>query len=235
MAIERQPGLQAQAVTGAQADGSDPLVGEECIPDAQSRLAWHGDLVAVLAGVARARDDSVDPKGLESGRLHEGKLCRVRRMGRQHLGGLRSLQGQQRPVFQAVDSHLASQLGVDDLEVVFLAGAVDHHEQAVVIGPAGHQIVDDAALLVQKDRVTLLAGLQPDEVAGCHLFEGRQGRNAPQASLAHMGNVEQASAFPGPEMLFQHPIPVLHGHGIAGEGHHPGASLKMGGVQGRML
>jgi len=156
-------------------------------------------------------------------------------MNGQHLRGLRPLQGHQRPVLQAIDSHLAGQLVVDDLEVVLLAGAIDHHEQAVIVGAAGHQVVDDAALLVQKDRIALLAGLQADKVAGRHLFEGRQGRNPPQAGLAHMGDVEQAGVLTGPEVLFEHAVLVLHGHGIAREGHHAGAGLDMGGVEGRLF
>jgi hypothetical protein len=66
-------------------------------------------------------------------------------------GGLRALDGDEGAVLQALDADLAGELGVDDGEVVVLAGAVDDDEQAVLgraVGgdrAAGHQVVDDPA------------------------------------------------------------------------------------------
>src|SRR3990167_5541856 len=52
--IKRQAGLQAQAVAGAEADGPHPLVGAQQVPDPLGLSGRDRDLIAVLAGIARA-------------------------------------------------------------------------------------------------------------------------------------------------------------------------------------
>ena len=52
-----EAGLEPQRIAGAQADRLDPLVGEQRRPRRAPRHRRARDLVAVLAGVAGARDD----------------------------------------------------------------------------------------------------------------------------------------------------------------------------------
>ena len=156
-------------------------------------------------------------------------------MGLKGGGGLGALDRQQRTILQALDLNLARELFAHDGEVVVLASAIDHHEQAVIIRSSGHQVVDDAALAVEQHGILLPAGLQADEVAGHDLLEGRQRRDAAQPGLAHVADVEQAGVLAGPEVLLHHAIGVLNRQLIAGERHHPPAQRHVGGVQRRGL
>ena len=190
-------------------------------------MAGDRDLVAVLARVAGAGDQHVDAKARGRPAVHEHLAGALGDVGGQHLHGLRSLQRQQRAVLQALDADLRGQLVVDDAEVVVLAGPVDDDEQAVAVRTRGHQVVDDAALLVEQHTVALLAGRQADEVAGGDLLEGRQRGDAAQPGLAHVRHVEQARVLAGPQVLLQHPVPVLHGHRVARERDHARADGDM--------
>ncbi|CKS66750.1 Uncharacterised protein [Mycobacterium tuberculosis] len=97
-----------------------------------------------------------------------------------------------------------------------------------------HQVVKDAAFVVQQQAVALLAGGQVDHVDGHQGFEGGRGVGADEAKLAHLGDVEQAGRI-ARVLVFGHEAGgVLHRHGIAGEGHHAGAELHVKVVQRRL-
>ena len=96
MSVEGQARLQAQGIPGAQADRADAVIGQQCSPNPGCLGGWQGDLKAVLAGVARARDDQVDPaKPGQGGAVHEGHVGGSRHMRRQDRSRLRPLQGQE--------------------------------------------------------------------------------------------------------------------------------------------
>ncbi len=122
-------------------------------------------------------------------------------------------------------------------DVTRLAGAVhDHEQRGFAIDRAlveEHQVVDDAAFVVQQQAVALLAHGQVDHVHGDQRLERGGGIRAYQLELAHVRDVEQAGGGACVVVLRHQAAGVLHGHGIAGERHHAGAQLDVQGVQGR--
>ena len=57
VAVEAEARFEAQAVARAEADGRDVRVGEQHAREGGRDVARDGDFVAVLAGVAGARDE----------------------------------------------------------------------------------------------------------------------------------------------------------------------------------
>ena len=73
MAVERQTGLEPEAVTGTEADGFHTLVGKNGVPEIGGELGLHEDFTAILAGIARARDDQACARPLEIVAGHEAE------------------------------------------------------------------------------------------------------------------------------------------------------------------
>jgi|GEM_PF-6905431 len=123
--------------------------------------------------------------------------------------------------------------------VPFLASGVDDEEQAVVAveGPGHHQVVDDAALVVEKLAVALLAGDEAEDVRRyqCLKRAGDAGMvRADEGELAHVRHIEQPGRFAGMLMLGNDALGILHRHVVAGKGHHAGAERHVSAVQRRM-
>ena len=158
MAVEGQARLQAQGIPGAQADRADAVIGQQGSPHPGCLGGRQGDLEAVLARIARARDDQVDPaEAGQGGTVHEGHAgdaLDLRRQDRRRLG---SLQGQEGAVLDPDKAGVAGQLRVQETEVLVLAGPVDHDEQALVVRAGSHQVVEDPARVVEQDGVLLAA------------------------------------------------------------------------------
>ncbi len=173
-------------------------------------------------------------------RRHEGHLGDALAMAGQHLGGLRPLQGDERAVVGAHEADALRQTGGDMGEVLILAGRIDDQHQDAVLRLLGrarhHQIVENAALLVEELRVALAPGSEVQDIGRHEGFERLGGRRmvaAHEEGLAHMRNVEEAGARPRVEMLGENAGRILHRHLISGEGHHAGAERHMGAVEGR--
>ena len=162
-------------------------------------------------------------------------------MARQHLGGGRPLQRQQRAVVGRHQPHAGRQPRVDLVEIGGLGGGIDHqHQHAVLprlVGAGHHQVVEDAARVVEELGVALLARLQPDDV-GRHqrLQRPRRGLvvGAEQERLAHVRDVEQAGLGAGVGVLGQDAGEVLHRHLVAGKGDESGAACGVARVQRRL-
>jgi hypothetical protein len=102
-------------------------------------------------------------------------------------------------------------------DVGHLAGAVDDQEQ--MVAPVDeHQVVEDAALVVQQQAVALLVHAQADHVHRHQRFERGGGVGADQLQLAHVRDVEQAGALARLLVLGDQAALVLHRHRIAGKG-----------------
>ena len=152
------------------------------------------------------------------------------------VDGLRPLQRQQGMVGHRHAPRSAAPMRCLDVrDVGHLAGAVDDHEQRVVALVEEHQVVEDAALVVQQQAVALLARRQADHVDRHQRLEGGGGVGADQAQLAHVGDVEQAGGLARVLVLGHQAGGVLHRHRIAGEGHHAGAEFHVQGVQRGLL
>ena len=116
------------------------------------------------------------------------------------------------------------------LQVAGLAGAVDDQE-VVRAAVDEHQVVDDAALVIQQQAVALAIHAQADHVHRHQAFECQAGIGAGNADLAHVGYVEQAGGF-ARLLVFGQQAFVLHGHGVAGKRHHAGTQFQVQGIQG---
>ncbi len=92
MAIEAEPGFQPQRVAGAEADQRHFRRLKQAAGEGFGHLGGQRNLIAVLAGVAGARNLQL------LGRLdaHERQFVEARREARQHAGRQRALQRQQR-------------------------------------------------------------------------------------------------------------------------------------------
>ncbi|MNH24870.1 hypothetical protein D3C79_848260 [compost metagenome] len=120
-------------------------------------------------------------------------------------------------------------------QVLILAGGVDHQQQLVVAQIGNHQVVEDAALVIGEQRITLHPHRQVDDIDRHQRFQGLGRIGATQADLAHVRNVEQAGLFTGVQMLLEHAQRVLDRHGVAGERHHARAQFQVQTLQRRLL
>ncbi len=200
VAIEAQPGLEPQAVAGAKPDRQHLAIGQQQFGERLGVRGRDGDLESVLAGIAGAGDETVEPCDLARPRIHEPHGGGVGTEFCQHLFGLRSLQCQQRAVGQGLDpagvGQMLAQMGL----VGVLAGGIDHQEQ-MIAEIRDHQVVENAATRVGELRVTLPSGRDRDHVLRHQPLQRLGGilggvRDASggraQRDLAHMRDVEQA-------------------------------------------
>ena len=229
VAVQTEPGFQAQGIAGAEARRPDLRLIEEQAGQALRLLGGDRDLESVLAGVP-GTDDETRHVGQGQGRArHEQHVSARRRQARQHVHRRRPLQGEQCPVRQHLYFAPSADMGLEMGQVLFLARGVEDHEQ-VVAAVGHHQIVDDAAPVVGKNGVAGLADGQFLEVAG---HEGLQGRGhvfTTQDDLAHVGDVEQRRVFTRMQVFGDNAL-VLHRHFVAGNRHHPGAPFAVQGVK----
>ncbi len=126
----------------------------------------------------------------------------------------------------ALEARLDRDRGVemrrDMREVIFLARGVDDEHQPI-IGSRDDQIVEDAARLVEQQRVAHPAWREALQIAWNQRLKGARRRSAEEPDLAHMRDIEEAGVGAGMEMLGDDARGVLHRHLIAGKGDHAGA------------
>ena len=104
-------------------------------------------------------------------------------------------------------------------------------------GRVDHEIVDDAAVLVEQLRVALPSGREVEKVGGTDLLE--RGRNRCVVGgfdqrLPHMRNIEQPGALTRAQMLGEDASWKLDRHIVAGERRHARAKLDMQGMERRL-
>ncbi len=244
VAVEAKPRLQAQRVARAEADGLHARRGQQQLGEVRRLRRRHRNLEPVLPGVAGSRDVAVEVADTGAGRLHEAEPRGRRALRRHDPGSGRPLHGKQRPLGRRLQSHAGGQAARDVGIVHLLARGVDDQEQpAVLIGrrrPRHHQVVDDAAVLVEQLGIALLAGPKPANVGGHECLQRRRrGRviRPGQKRLPHVRDIEQAGLRARVQMLLQDAQRVLHGHLVAGERHHLGAErhvqlVERGALQG---
>ncbi len=75
-------------------------------------------------------------------------------------------------------------------DVVIFGRAVDDHVDAV-LAPRDHQVVENAAILGEQQRIAHLRRAKPLDVARQQRLERRVGALAGKQQLAHMADVEQ--------------------------------------------
>ena len=120
---------------------------------------------------------------------------------------------------------------LDVRDVTDLASAVDDDKN--VSPPVHkHQVVDDAAFVVEQQAVALLAHGQIDYIYWHQAFKSGCGVWPDQAQLPHVRDVEKSCAGASVVVFGHQPGRVLHGHGIAGKWNHAGTQGNMQVVEG---
>jgi hypothetical protein len=213
-----------------QAHGLDFGLGQQGAGEGLGLGVGHGDLEAVFAGVAAARDEKVGAVPGEAAAGHEHQLPDTGHEARERRNGLRALQREQGAFGHRDDLAAMADVGLDVRDVADLAGAVDDHEE--VFTPVDeHQVVNDRAFIGQQQTVTLFAHGQVDHVHRHQGLERGGGVRADQAQLAHVRDVEQAGGPACVVVLGHQAGGVLHRHGVAGKRHHARTEFDVQRVQ----
>ena len=233
VAVQAQARFQAQRVARAQANGLNFRLCQQGARQGFGLRGGYGDFKAVFARVAAARHQAVGTGDGQAGAGHEHQLRRARCQARQHGSGLRALQRQQGLVGQWHHLAALANLRLDVGDVPHLTGAVDDDEDFIRPHAQEHQVVDDAARLVQQQAVALLAHGQVDHIDGHQRLERGGGVGADEAQLAHVRDIEQTGLRARVQVLGHQARRVLHGHGITSKGHHARAQFEVQCVQGR--
>src|SRR5688572_11122592 len=143
-----QPRFQTQRVARAQTDRLDRRILQQVARERLGVLGRNRDLVAVLAGVAGAGDEPV----AEYCGLHEGEFARFGLDGGESLFSVRALERDEGAVEQLEGKR--RRVLAQQSEIFFPAARV--YDDAHLVGEArDHQVVLDAAALIQKERVAL--------------------------------------------------------------------------------
>ena len=108
-------------------------------------------------------------------------------------------------------------------QVLVGVGGVDDQHVAVLVIHVNVGIVHSAALGVGDHAVLCTAGLHSSHVAGQGILHKCQTVGTFDQQTAHVGNVEDAAAATGCQMLGHDAAGVLDGHLPTAEVHHGGA------------
>ncbi len=198
----------------------------------------YRNLETVFPGVAAAGDETgyglAAASDIKLPTGHEHQLLDAGAQAQQDGDGLRALQRQQGHLGHRDDLAARADFGLDVRDVADLAGAIDDHKNVAAVGIVAvheHQVVDDAALVIEQQAVALLADAQVDHIDRHQALEGGAGVGAHQAQLAHVGHVKQARQGAGVVVLGHQAGGVLHRHRVTGKRHHAGAQRHMQVVQ----
>ena len=110
-------------------------------------------------------------------------------------------------------------------DIAFFGGGVDDKLQPATDANR-HQVVDNAALVVEQQRVAHPAFGKFGDVARHHCLEHRR-RYAMQRHLPHVRHIEQPGPGSGVKMLGDNAGGILYRHLVAGERHHLGPARQM--------
>ncbi len=132
--VERQPGLEPERIARAEPDGLHLGLRQQRAGERLGMLGRDGNLEAVLAGIAGARDMAVDAVEFCARRAHEAERLRAWAMVPHQCRGRGALQRQQRPVLGGLKRHAGGQMRADMRVVDVLARRVeDQAERAVAV------------------------------------------------------------------------------------------------------
>ena len=238
MAVKGHSGLQPQRVASAQAAGDEPIV----LPRFQQRIPQGGrvgigavELEAVLAGVARARNEAFDTRHRHlrnKGVVACGRLL-IADLGEDSLR-LWSLQGELGHIIAHVGKlAIAEEVFTHPIYVLVAVGRVDHHPVRILREAVDDQIVHHAALGIAHHAIAHLAVAHGGKVIGEQLLEIGQRVGSLVEHLAHMAHIEQAAGLTHGHVLADDTRGILHRQHIARKGHHAALQRHMTVVQRR--
>ena len=115
-------------------------------------------------------------------------------------------------------------------QIVGLARAIDNGEYAVLAFDE-HQVIDDAALVIEQQSVALSADGQVQHVHGNQALQRGLRLWAGEQQLAHVRHVKKAGPAAGVQVFCHQSLAVLHRHGIGRECNHARAKFKVQRVQ----
>ena len=200
MAVERHARLEAQGVARRESGGHEPRAGAglgDRLPERGSGIRSEVELEAVLAGVPGAGDQHVVAAEVGGDRAVVAQVVEPGDVEAvdvaQDLLRLRTLQRDQRDVVALVlDEAGERRAAVAQLLDRDLAVArVRDDEEAVLAGAVDDQVVEDAALASQQQRVLGLEVGERGELAGERVVESLRGIRAQHRDLGHVAEVEE--------------------------------------------
>jgi hypothetical protein len=145
------------------------------------------------------------------------------------------LQGKKCTIVMTLDLARTRKLFPDMLLVRILAARVDHDEQPVRQA-RDHQIVENAAVLIREQPVTLAADRQRSQIDRHQGFKrgsrrGNVARTGADRKLPHMRDIEESRCGSHVLMFADNPARIVERHCVAGERHHARARAAMKVVQ----
>ena len=233
MTIERQTSFKPQRIARAEPDGLHLGMRQQCFGQRFGMFGWHRNLVAIFAGITRAGNAEQNPlpQPARAGhKLEIGKGGLIGAFRREiepahHRHRLRALQRQQRMILHVVQRDSGRQPRLHMGQIAMLGGAV-HYEVKALACVGDHQVIQDAAIVRQQQRITHAVRLQRLEVTGRQAFQPFGGAFPFHQQLAHVRHVEQPSMFTRPQMLGDDAV-KLDRHGIASKRHHARAQAAV--------
>src|SRR6266850_2113785 len=241
VAVERVLHLEPQRVARAEPDRRDAVGAarlDERLPEMPRPIRGHVQLEAVLARVARARDQRRHPG---DGAPREAVIA-----DRRHVAvgepaderlGLRALhRDEPRALGRVAPARVLDVLrGLRHMSPVLVdVPGVDGEHVAVVAHAVHGEVVDDRAGRVAEDRVLDLAHLESRDVVGGQMLERGEGARALDLELAHVADVEESNTVADRSVLLDDPG-VLHRHLPSTERHHARAGRDVLVIERRAL
>ena len=115
-------------------------------------------------------------------------------------------------------------------EISLLARRIDDEKQPV-LESRRHQIIEDAALLVQQQRITHAQQIQRAEIPRYECFKRFDRVPSGDPQLPHMRDVKEPCLRACVKVLVEDAGGIVHRHLVSCEGHHLGAKGEMERVE----
>ena len=93
--------------------------------------------------------------------------------------------------------------------------------------PGDHQVIKNAALVIQKQRITDPAVSDSVNISWCQPFQHCAGTWSREADLGHVRDVKQSGRRTGGKMFSLNAVGILDGHVPAGKRHHAGTMREV--------
>ena len=248
MPVEAHAGFQPQRVSRAQPDRLYARIGQQPLRKRLGFLRRKQNFEAVFARIARARHHARLPVHIDMAHLHERHVRRRRCDAGHHRACFRPLQRQQCIIVGARELRAVARMRGNARKVLLLGPGIDddiEHALPMLLGRARHhQVVEDAAVLVEQQGELLFARRQAAHIGADQRLENvrnllvrirpaqlRQGQEA----RTHVADVEQTGVAARPVVLGHDPFGILHRHVVAAELDHASAQLHMQRMERRLL
>ncbi len=241
VAVEREACLEAQRIARAEAHRQDaePLARrEQRRPDWRRVFCLAEDLHAILAGVARSRDDRPSPGDRRlphaeppERRCHIGDADPGRLEDRERLRPLQ--REERRAVARVFEVALAVSKRTEVGRDLVAIGGVANDEHSARREPVHDEIVENGAALIAAARVRRAPVVELSDIVRHQRIDHRCRAVAFEPQLPHVRHVEQPRALPHRRVLRRDPL-VLHGHLVPRKWNDPRPQAHMLVVERRM-